>query len=372
MTLYILYDYFLPAYKAGGPIRSLANLSDLLKKDMDINIVCSNKEFGGEILPILPDQWINKDYIRVYYASTGFNKFRKTINNKNRVLFINGLYSLHFNLLPAMLLDGRKIISVRGMLHPGALGQKRLKKKMYLLLWRSLGLHRRCEYHATSAEELQYVQDTFGRNAKIWQVPNMPHILSYYSLPQKKEGTLTIATIALISPMKNYHLVLKSLLDCKTNIDYHIYGPVKDKGYWNKCQEIISAMPSNINVKYHGEIIPEAIDHVLRYCHIFIQPSESENFGHSLYESLTCGRPIITSDFTPWNNLEPNKAGLNVSIEGTSDMTSAIDFFGRMDHDELCKWSVSARQYALDAINITELRKKYLQMFVDGNKLPGA
>ncbi len=40
----------------------------------------------------------------------------------------NGLFSTLFSLIPLLTSNYKKIISVRGMLHPGALSQKALKK----------------------------------------------------------------------------------------------------------------------------------------------------------------------------------------------------------------------------------------------------
>jgi glycosyltransferase involved in cell wall biosynthesis len=152
-------------------------------------------------------------------------------------------------------------------------------------------------------------------------------------------------------------------MDCDAEVIYNIYGPVKDNEYWNKCKSVISRLPKNISVYYHGELSPDLIPGVLANSHVIIQPSKSENFGHSLYEALTSGLPIITSHYTPWNQLSEENAGYNVSIDTHGEIREAIAFFAAMEDEQFEQWSYSARQYALKAIDVEDIRKKYLGMF---------
>jgi glycosyltransferase involved in cell wall biosynthesis len=90
---------------------------------------------------------------------------------------------------------------------------------------------------------------------------------------------------------------------------------------------------------------------------------KSENFGHAVYEALTAGRPVITSNNTPWNNLKDHRAGINVSTGDLTEMQNAIEFFVAMDQLQLEEWSNAAREYALQAVDMNETRKQYAKMF---------
>ena len=51
-------DWYLPAYRAGGPIRSVANLVAALGDDLDFRIVCGDRDLGAaDLLPVEMDQW---------------------------------------------------------------------------------------------------------------------------------------------------------------------------------------------------------------------------------------------------------------------------------------------------------------------------
>ena len=51
-------DWYLPAYRAGGPIRSIANLVAALGDEIDFRIVCGNRDLGdSQDLPIQTEIW---------------------------------------------------------------------------------------------------------------------------------------------------------------------------------------------------------------------------------------------------------------------------------------------------------------------------
>lgn len=362
-TVTCLIDWYSPAFKAGGPIRSLSNMATALGKDFKVRIICSDSDYDGTLLNVPTEQWVKRpEGPEVYYTKNKFRGIRQALKDAPSVLFINGIYSYQFNLLPLLFLKGRKIVSVRGMLHPGGLRQKRLKKRIYLALWNILGISRRCEFHATTEGEREFIRKVFG-NVRIWVVPNIPRILPMAVAPVKEANCLKLCSIALISPMKNHHLVLEALLRASAKISYDIYGPVKDEAYWERCQELISSMPRHIKVQYHGVIEPEQTPTAMASCHVFVQPSLAENFSHSLFEALVCGRPIITSHHTPWNKLETTKAGVNVGIADCRELSAAIERFAVMNQQVYSEWSDSARYFALQQIDIDTIRHQYFEMF---------
>lgn len=362
--VYFIYDYFHPAYKAGGPIQSLVNLVNEIGDRLDISVVCSSRDMDGTPLPIQSDKWNVVNNASVFYSSKGFKSYSAAINKDASVtLFINGIFSWNYNFMPLLRLQTRKILSVRGMLHPEALAQKPLKKNIYLKILKWLQRKQDFEFHATSEQEKIFIQNVFGNKVKVWVIPNLPRQFQYHLPPEKKTGQLLLATVALISPMKNHLMVLKALQRSINKITYLIYGPVKDEGYWQECLKIISKMPANVTVKYMGDIASNEIELVLNGIHVYIQPSKSENFGHSLYEALAVGRPIITSNNTPWNNLELNRAGCNIDPDNIEKLSNQINFFAAMSNETFANYCQCARKYAETSINVSDIKREYLRMF---------
>jgi glycosyltransferase involved in cell wall biosynthesis len=182
-------------------------------------------------------------------------------------------------------------------------------------------------------------------------------------LPFKEPGKLKLVSVGLISPMKNILLVLQALGRVTDEVEYDIYGPIKDEDYWDLCKEQMKSLPENIEVHYRKEIEPCRIKEVLEEAHVFVLPSKSENFGHALYEALSAGRPLITSYNTPWKGLLESAAGLNVSVNDTAGLENAIHFFAQMDNEEMNKWSRGAAAYAERKVDVEEIREEYGRMF---------
>ena len=64
-------DHFLPAYKAGGAVRTLANMADRLGAEFDFLILTGDRDLGEkEAFPdVKTDQWGNAYGCRVLYLS---------------------------------------------------------------------------------------------------------------------------------------------------------------------------------------------------------------------------------------------------------------------------------------------------------------
>lgn len=363
MVIQIFIDWFLPAYKAGGPVQTIANLVAQPVDGVEYKVVCSNKDVDGTTIEVAADQWLPwNPWTDVYYASRRGPK--ELLGTEADVLFINGIYSFRFNLLPLLLSRAKRtVVSVRGMVLPGALSQKKWKKKVYLALWRVLGLHRKAAFHACNAEERAAIEAVFGREVTIHVAANYPRVFKQQAFPEKKRGELRLVSVALISPMKNILPVLQALQTVPDTVAYHLYGGVKDAGYWQQCQEQVKRLPANITVFYHGDVPPGKVEEALASGQVFVLPSRSENFGHALFEALSAGKPLITSRQTPWNLLAEARAGLNVDPGDKAALSGAIRFFAAMADDELKAWSDGAKAYADAAVDVETIRQEHQRMF---------
>lgn len=368
MIIFISIPWFLPAYKAGGPIQSIANLVDNYTEDITYYIFCSNKDLDNETNVGKPfNEWVVYNKHAYVWYDTGF-VLRKNLPAEIKkiqpdILYIIGLFDWNYNIIPLLYGNAtKKILSVRGMLHPGALSQKSTKKKIFLAFLKFIKIKNSVFFHATNIEEANYITNIFGASCKVSVAGNFAKAIQQKDFLHKEVNVLKLITIALISPMKNHLLVLQALANCTASIEYNIYGPIKDVVYWELCKKQISLLPINIKVQYHGEVNPTFIENALVQNHVFIMPSKSENFGHALIEALLCGKPIITSHGTPWNNLLDNKAGLNTDIDDSS-ICNAINLFAEMNAETYKQFSEGAVQYASEKIDNQALHLQYQQMF---------
>ncbi len=338
-------------------------------------IFCGDTDLnGGALENITTGEWtVFNDYTQVWYAnhaSISDSLVRQVEEVKPDILYIVGIYSWYFNIVPLVFCKvPRKILSARGMLHPGALSQKKWKKKIFLRLFKLFEYQFKVSFHATDAEEKGYIHSHFENHVEVFVAGNFPNNIGAVTAAPKQVGILKLITIALISPMKNILPVLESLQNITTNVQYDIYGPVKEFDYWERCKEKIKLLPGNVTVHYHQEIEPREVKDALSQSHVFILPSKSENFGHAIYESLSAGLPVITSNNTPWNGLQEADAGINLSPENTIELEQAIDLFATMDEAAFTLWRHGAVAYTSKAIDLERLKSQYRAMFFP-NSLP--
>lgn len=367
-TIFISIPWFVPAYKAGGPIQSIKNLVTYFNVNLNYKIFCGDSDVDKVALKdIRCNQWIKfNEHTDLYYNSNknllNYINYWKSFSNFDYLLIV-GIFSLKFNILPLLFSPSKnKILSVRGMLHPGALSQKPIKKRLFLLFLKAIKIQNRVSFHATDETEKKYIKTIFGEKAKINIANNYPQFNSTNCITSKIKGELNLISVALISPMKNHLLILKALKECLGKIEYHIIGAIKDHHYWKLCLKEIDQMPNHIKVIYHGEKEPHNIIDFLNSSHLFILPSLSENYGHAIIEALSAGKPTITSHLTPWNHLEEKNVGFNVNLN-LVELKNKIQFFIDQDNEEYQFYSKNASEYAKSIIDINKINIAYEELF---------
>lgn len=372
IRVFILIDWFTPAFRAGGPIQSVHNLVQHYPKELvEFRVFTGNSDHDGTELQTVPwDQWHRfSSNTEVWYASPLTRRYafiqEAILAWKPNTVFINGLFSPVFNFLPAWRLNhSHVVIAARGMLHPGALSQKPIKKKIYLAVWKLLGLHRKRSYHAAAVDEVQFIRDQLGVETRIYFAPNYPRVMPLQQVTRDTTKPLRLTSIALISPMKNHLIVLQQLMHVQASVVWHIYGPIKDTAYWDLCQQMIQKLPNHIQVIYHGELFPDQVEQALQHTDLFVLPSKSENFGHAIFEALSAGKPVLTSMGTPWNNLEMRRAGFNVDMDrNAAHLGTYIDDVARWHVEDWHRAAQGARALAIESIQFDELHEAYHHLF---------
>ena len=116
--------------------------------------------------------------------------------------------------------------------------------------------------------------------------------------------------VSRITPMKNilFLFAVCSLLSSPFVLD--LYGPIRDKAYWDECLALAAELPPNVAFKYKGPVSPDQVPGIISKYDLFVLPTLGENYGHVIAESLSVGTPVLISDTTPWQ--KSKGGGINV------------------------------------------------------------
>ena len=138
-------------------------------------------------------------------------------------------------------------------------------------------------------------------------------------------------------------------------MNFTIFGPIDADEYWNKCQEAISKLPSNILVKYEGSVPHYNLPQKLSNQHLLLLPTQNENYGHVIMEAWQNGCPVLISDQTPWKNLEEKFIGGEFPISETGSFTSVLEQISSYSQEQFDHLSKSSYDFALKFLENPEL-----------------
>ena len=372
----ILTDWFDPAYKAGGPIRSAVNFVKQMKNDYQIFVLTGDRDLNEirSLKGIRSNEWI--EYVpgvKVFYASVQnlrLNNIKDHISSiAPDIVYLNSMFSKKFTVYPLWLkrsnrISPKIILAPRGMLKPSALDFKKQKKKIFLSFLKWMKIPQLVSFHATDEQERKDIVSQFGNDVKVKMISNFPGSQDELTYPPKKEkGFLKMLFIGRIHPIKGLDFLLQALKQVYQNISLTIVGSPEDISYRNLCKRIISELPKNIQVTFLNEVPHHAINALIRRHHVFCLPTKGENFGHAIFEALAAGRPVIISDQTPWQNLTRYNAGWDLPLTAPWGFTEAIDRCASMSPEEFNEWCEGAWQFCKNYLESSDIKQKYLQLF---------
>ena len=375
-TVLVLVDWFAPGYKAGGPIQSCVNFAFSLKDVFDIFVLTTDTDHGEtKPYPGIPaGQWLNNIHpdFKVKYlpkATLSRRMIREEIISLNPdFIYLNHLFSPFFVVYPLWLkytgiYKNQVVVCPRGALYDSALSVKPWKKTPFLRLFLWLGIQRKIVFHATNTREAAAIHRFFPGSA-IRIADNLPNSnqQNFRTIP-KEAGSLHCVFVARIVPIKNLLFLLAALENVKTNVTLTVIGPVEDKPYWEECRRKMESLPANVKVEWLGPKRNDQLPPILRSHHLFALPTTGENFGHSIFEALLAGRPVLISDQTPWLGLSSCKAGWDLPLSDVTAFTRTLDTIGGWDQQCFDEWAIAAWSFARKFIKNPELQSQYINLF---------
>lgn len=320
----VVADYYLPGFRAGGPVRAISNTIARLASAADFFVVTRDHDAdGSKYGDVEAGRWTESPAGRVLYAPrlTPALLQRCVADTGCDVIWLNSFFSRGSIGVLASRRLGRirrpVLLAPRGEFSPGALALKRYRKAIVMRLLRWTGCLASIHWLASSTVERDDIADTMGASP-ITCVPesiaDVPAADGPW--PAKSPRRLRAVFAGRIAATKNLLFLLEALERCGDgDIDLDIVGPLEDPDYWARCGTVMQRLPANVSVKYRGETAHRDLQRRLSTYDVMILPTLGENFGHIIVEAWAAGCPVLVSDRTPWRQLRSSGLGWDVPLD---------------------------------------------------------
>lgn len=360
--------YYLPGYKSGGPVRTIANMVEKFGDEIEFRIITLDRDIV-DIQPypsIRHNEWNKVGKAYVYYISPAACSSIKLIlliqRTPHDIVYLNSFFDPVFAIYPLLIRwlqltpECPWIIAPRGEFSEGALMLKHWKKYLFIATAEKLRIYRDLVWQASSEYEAVDIENNMGASAKkIIVVQNLPAEADY-STPlvarlHQSDEPLRVIFLSRISPMKNLDFALRVLGRVHSSVIFSIYGPVGEDEYWDRCQRLINGLPTHIKVTYAGSVEPARVPSVMALHDLFFLPTLGENYGHVIAEALSAGTPVLISNTTPWRNLELEGVGWDLPLDEEQPYAECIDHCAGLNSETYREWRSRVQRYAYRRLN---------------------
>jgi glycosyltransferase involved in cell wall biosynthesis len=399
-----LVGHYLPGHLAGGPIRSVANLTAAFGDELDFRIITRDRDLGVAApydgVPVGTWTTVGKAQVLYLPSSPALPYHLSTVLRQTPcdLLYLNSYFDPLFAIWPlclrrlGLLQATSVLLAPRGQFSPGALALKPLRKRAFISLARLLRLHadNGVLWHASSRLEAEDIARalapgrvalaapisrpaaTINRTHRIAEALDLVATTSPEPPPStcgKEAGVLRAVFLSRVSPKKNLDGALRLLRCVKGRVEFSVYGPIEDAAYWRRCEALAAALPANVRFRYGGQVPADRVSDVFAAHHLLLFPTHGENFGHVIAEALIAGCPVLLSDQTPWRQLQAHGVGWDLPLADEKAFIDAIESCIPLDATGFAELARRARAFGLSRALDGNVLEQNRAMFRRGLRL---
>ncbi len=348
--------------KAGGPSRSVPMMAKgLTEGGADVTLLTYHTDD-------MNTHALQGSSVKLYTLKEGFKKKEieaYIIKESFDIVQLQSLWSLDYHKLAKIC---RKynipyLVTPRGMLEPWSLQQKAFKKRIAMLLYQKYDLNHAACIYTTSVMEAQNIQN-LGIKAPCSIIPNGIETDGYPCRIKQDKIKKQILFLSRIHIKKGIELLIDSWY--RLSRDYPDWT-VKivgngDEEYINKLKNRIKELGLEDVIEVLPPVFGQAKIDLYQSSSLFVLPSYSENFGMVIAEAMSCGVPVITSEFTPWNFLNEEKAGWCIKL-GINNLSSTLQEALNKNPEELFQMGQNGAKLVREKFNYRSVAKKTLRLY---------
>lgn len=301
---------YLPAWRYGGPIRSIHNLCRALDaRGHEVHVYTTNVD-GPNDIPVSTQEAVNIDGVNVWYFPVSFRRLYRSM--PMRAAFKDNMASFDFVHLHSLFLwptwsaaraaEAKNIpycVAPRGMLVKDLVKRKSAAlKRAWLTLIERQSLERASFIHATSELEADEAR------AFRFRLPPIEVVANGVELPRLTPTSPTLKNVSnrqsasvLFLGRVNWKKGLDRLIPALKNIpNTELLIAGNDEENYRGILETIAYREGVQNrVRFLGMVDTAAKTVLFQKADLLILPSYSENFGNVILEAWAAGCPVAVT-----------------------------------------------------------------------------
>jgi glycosyltransferase involved in cell wall biosynthesis len=342
MDVLFITPYYKPAYIYGGPARSVPSLCEaMVKHGARVTVFTTNANGPGDVLDVSTSQPLAVGGVEVYYFPVSWPLARilpfyspalgQACNARVAqfdVVYIAGIwtYSVFVGANSSLRERVPYVISPRGSLMNWSMGEKALKKRLYLALLERRIINKAAAIHVTSSLEKHQLQKR-RFEPPVATIPNGIDMGPFAELPQRGRfrhspnippiGTLSLF-VGRLHKEKRLDLILNAfatLVQQSSEAHLLIVGSDQD-GSGKKAQEQVRQLGLSSRVLFAGQLTGTDLIQAYIDADILVLLSHRESFGMVVVEAMAVGLPVLLArEVGLAEEVEQANAGLVVNAK---------------------------------------------------------
>lgn len=345
----------------GGPSRSVPMLvKGLAEMGGDVTLMTQRSEnMNTHAL----DGTTAKLHILDVFKSEDVERFMR--REKFDIVQLQSMWDLRYHKIAKICrrLNIPYIETPRGMLEPWSLAQKKWKKRLALWLYQMSDLNHAACIYTTADEEAKNVK-ALGVKAPCSVIPNGIEIDSYKCRTSIDVVKKQVLFLSRIHVKKGIELLLEAWSRIVSDFPGWTLLIVGngEAAYIESLKAMVETLGVGETVTISEPVFGEAKVRLYQSSSLFVLPSYSENFGMVIAEAMSCGVPVITTRYCPWEILNETRTGWCIDLS-VDNLTNTLRQAMGMNADKLYEMGQKASLLVSEKFDYRSVAKKTMEMY---------
>lgn len=265
------------------------------------------------------------------------------------------------NVYPAAAVRGTKcklIMSPRGALSVWALNHNRFRKRLFWRLFQERATQAADLFHATARSEYEDIRRV-GLRQPVCVLPNGVDIPPLIGVVRKRR----VLFLGRIHPKKGVDVLLRAWEAIQGRYDdweLQIVGPEGDAH--SAAMRTLSSQLGLRRVSFAGPLFGAQKNRAYQEASVFVLPTNSENFGMTVAESLAAATPVIVTKGAPWQELREKGAGWWID-PGVDSLVACLGDALERSSSELRLMGDAGRQWMENEFSWCQISDRFLTTY---------